>query len=73
MKTVYMVYAILVLKFSVIRVDEDLDGRCVQWIAHDDPQDGAAGTNLGCIWSNYHKTPQNAVWALRELRKERGK
>lgn len=63
MKTIYLIYAILVKQISIIRLDRDLDGKNIIWAAHDNPQDGYGGTNGR--WEE-GLTPQEAAWKLRK-------
>lgn len=58
-KTIFMIYAVLFLHVSVIRI-ETMDGESF-WSAHDQPQDGYGGHNGK--WVNAD-TAKEAVWEL---------
>lgn len=62
MKTIYLIYAILFKDVSVIRIDDNLDGKNIKYAAHDKAQDGYGGTN-GAKWS-FAGNPQDAVWKV---------
>lgn len=59
MKTIFMIYAILFMKVSLVRI-ETVDGELF-WAAHDMPQDGYGGHNGK--WSEA-TTVREAVWNL---------
>lgn len=58
LKTIYMLWCIVVRGTSVIRMDGE---RGIYWGAHDKPQDGYGGHNGR--WRE-GATPQEAVWNL---------